>query len=344
MKNRSLYGSFVVVFLVIVGCTPVAPAGDTATAGAAASAGAADAAPAASAPNTLTAVKVDAVALDSAADFWAIAPVMTVSTESPLEDGPAGPNVSVQAVYDENAIAMRFEWADDTESVLKNAWTWDGSAFSKSGDEDRMLLAFAIENNPEFASQGCSAACHNLSENQDEWWMGTDSEDLRIDAWHWKAARTHPAGLADDKWWGIQTDPTDPESSRHGDAKDSGGEKTNVLEDGSGPAFMHGSDLTAKFIMAGEEVDIDTGVLPVSAVVPGYVVTPMVGSRGDIAADATWADGKWVLVLMRPLDTGHDDDVLFTPPKAYPFGLSVMDNGGGLDHANAPDVLTLEWQ
>jgi hypothetical protein len=47
---------------------------------------------------------------------------------------------------------------------------------------------------------------------------------------------------------------------------------------------------------------------------------------------------------MRPLDTGHDDDVVFTPPKSYPFGLSITDNGGGTDHTNAPDVLTLEWQ
>jgi len=47
---------------------------------------------------------------------------------------------------------------------------------------------------------------------------------------------------------------------------------------------------------------------------------------------------------MRALDTGHDDDVVFTPPKPYPLGLSVTNNGGGLEHTNAPDVLTLEWQ
>lgn len=301
-------------------------------------------APAASKPNTLTAVSVDEVGLDASAGFWGKAPKLTVSTEAAREGEPNGPDVSLQAAYDKNSLVIRAEWSDATESVLKSAWTYDGSAFSKSGNEDRLMFAFPIGNNAEFSTKGCAAACHNQADNEDEWWMGSESADVLYDAWHWKAARTHPVGQADDKWWGTQEDPTDVESSRHGDAKESGGQTKNVNEAGDGPAFMHGSDLKSAFIFLGEEVEIETSKLEESAVVPGYIVEQLVGSRGDISAQGVWEGDKWVVVFMRDLDTTHDDDIAFTPPKPVSFGMSVIDDGGGLDHANAPDVLTLEWE
>ncbi|MBK7919353.1 MAG: hypothetical protein IPJ94_24450 [Chloroflexi bacterium] len=57
-----------------------------------------------------------------------------------------------------------------------------------------------------------------------------------------------------------------------------------------------------------------------------------------------WADGTWVVVYRRLLNTGHEDDVSFSPPKAVPFGMSVVDNGGGLPHTVGTEVLTLEWK
>ena len=60
---------------------------------------------------------------------------------------------------------------------------------------------------------------------------------------------------------GCKKDPTDPESSRHGDAKESGGQTANANEAGDGPLFMSGSDLNSPFILAGEEVEIDTSKL-----------------------------------------------------------------------------------
>jgi hypothetical protein len=50
------------------------------------------------------------------------------------------------------------------------------------------------------------------------------------------------------------------------------------------------------------------------------------------------------LVIRRLLNTGHDDDAVFIAPKPMPFGVSVVDEGGGLDHTIGPDVLTLEWE
>ncbi|NJM41548.1 MAG: ethylbenzene dehydrogenase, partial [Anaerolineae bacterium] len=79
-------------------------------------------------------------------------------------------------------------------------------------------------------------------------------------------------------------------------------------------------------------------------IIPGFIVSPFVGSRGDLTANGTWKDGKWVVVLVRALNTGHDDDVSFTPPKPYAFGLSVTDNEGGMKHTIVQGALKLEWQ
>lgn len=307
-------------------------------------AGPAPAAPPAAKPNTLTAIKVDAAPLDANANVWANAPRLEVAAKAAKEGNPDGPAVVLQAVYDNESIAIRAEWADPTESILKNAWTWDGTAFKKSSDEDRLMFAWPIGNNAEFASKGCGAACHNTDPDPEKWWMGSTSADVRYDNWHWKSTRTHPAGYADDQWWNILEDPNNPSSSRRNDAKESGGYADNVNDAKTGPKFMSSKGVDVKFIFKGEEVELDTTKLSPGAVIPGYILSKAVGSRGDVEASGAWADGKWVVVMKRALNTGYEDDATFTPPKPVPFGLAVVDNGGGLEHAVVPDVLTLEWK
>lgn len=293
----------------------------------------------------LTAVKVSNGELNAAADFWEGSPILeapTINAEDP--DTGVGPTIMLQAAYDNTYIYVRAEWLDSTESVLKNAWTWDGKSFEKSGNEDRIMFLFPITTNPEFSSKGCAAACHNTADNTDEWWMGSDSEDVRYDAWHWKAARTNPVGYADDKWWGPQLDPDDIESSRHGDSKEGSHYSDNRNEEKTAPLFMNGADPSSVFIILGSEVVIDTSLLTPGDVVPGYTINRPGGSRGDIDAVGFWNNGRWVVTLRRLLDTGNADDVIFLPPKAVPFGISIVDNGGGLPHTVGPDVIVLEWK
>lgn len=290
----------------------------------------------------LTAVKVGSTTLDAAAADWSKAPILELQTKGVLEGDPDGPLVMLQAIYDKESIAFRAEWADATESIFKSAWTFDGSGFSKSGDEDRLLMVWPIQNNAQFASKGCTAACHNSSDNRDEWYMGSDDEALTYDAWHWKATRTNPAGYVDDQWWGVKA--ADEETGRKNDAKDSGGEKANANEDGTAPIFMSAKGPQESFIFASDKVDLDLGKLSAGTVIPGYVLERAVGSRGDIDVQGVWQDGKWVVVMRRLLDTGHEDDVAFTVRRRVPFGLAVIDNGGSLDHRVVPEVLTLDWK
>jgi hypothetical protein len=296
--------------------------------------------------NQLVAIKVGEIALDEAASFWADAPRLELPTRGVgvrEEDRVPGPTITLQAAYDASSLVLRAEWADPTESIWKNAWTWDGSTFTKSGDEDRLMFHWPMGNYAEFATKGCGAICHADTEKIEEWWMGSTNPDERYDQWHWKSTLTNPVGQADDRWLGIQADPTDMASAHYGDAKEGGGEKANVNEEKTGPAFMNGRDPTSPFIFAGEEIPIDISALSPGTIVPGYILSPFVGSRGDVAAKGTWSDGKWTVLIRRALNTGHDDDVVFTPPKPVPFGVAVMDNNS-YKHMVVPKVVTLRWR
>lgn len=294
---------------------------------------------------TLIAARISTGSMDAAADFWARSPVLEVPTvDAEVPDSEAGPTIKLQAAYDDNYLYVRAEWHDATESVLKKGWTWDGEGFEQSGNEDRIMFLFPITNNAEFSSKGCAVACHNSADEQDTWWMGSDSDDVSYDLWHWKAARSNPVGYSDDQWLGPQIDTEDVESAHHGDERGGSQYADNRNEDKTAPIYMHGSDLSAVFIFLGDEVDLDTSLLSAGDVVPGYVINRPDGSRGDIDAVGYWENGTWVVVLRRLLDTGNVDDVVFIPPKAVPFGVSIVDDGGGLPHTVGPDVIVLEWE
>lgn len=70
--------------------------------------------------------------------------------------------------------------------------------------------------------------------------------------------------------------------------------------------------------------------------VPGYLLDfPKPGeSSGDIQvlnAREVYSDGVYTVIIRRPLNTGHPDDVQFDPSKAYVFGVAVMD-ADGINH------------
>lgn len=291
------------------------------------------------AQNVLTAIEVDDAALDVAAAFWADAPKLEQATKTVLEGEPDGPVVTLQAAYDSEYITIRLEWADSSETLLRRAWLWNGSAFTRSQEnQDQIMLTFPMTNNATFASKGCAAACH--TDDPEHWWMGSEDGNVTYDNWHWTSALTNPVGYADDNWWGE----SDGDTGRKDDESDGGGFVSNATDDQSGPAFMSSEGTTATFIIKGQEVPIDTSTLKSGDAIPAYVLERATGSRGDIEASGTYQDGKWTVVMRRALDTGNDDDVAFIPGKRIPFGMSVTDNGGGAKHKVNGDLLVLEWQ
>ena len=66
------------------------------------------------------------------------------------------------------------------------------------------------------------------------------------------------------------------------------------------------------------------------------------GSRADIKAVSHHADGTWSVILHRPLDTGHEDDVAFNPRKKYNFAMALFDDSGDEDSYDS-EVLSLQF-
>ena len=56
--------------------------------------------------------------------------------------------------------------------------------------------------------------------------------------------------------------------------------------------YMSPDGPKATFILAADAVPVDTSLLAVGDTIPSYILEKPVGSRGDIEANAQWADGK----------------------------------------------------
>jgi hypothetical protein len=77
--------------------------------------------------------------------------------------------------------------------------------------------------------------------------------------------------------------------------------------------------------------------------VPGIVVAPFTGERGNISAKSAWKGGLWTLVFYRKLTTGSQFDVQFADlRKEYTFGVATFDNAQ-VRHAYVPGVLKLKF-
>ena len=259
----------------------------------------------------------------------------------------AGKKASVltRALYTDQEIYFLFSWKDSTRSVTKGAWKFDGQKWShQEGNEDRISLLFEINRINNFATKGCAIVCHvpEGAPNAKDGKFGTTSAAQKGDLWHWKAARSDPAGFADDTWLTVIGE---KKGGRKSDAG-KGGDTKNMTADKSMPKFMlaPGKKLVKKDILL---VSHAVEIKDYSVFRPGDSITYRMpkmpqGSRADIKAVSRYADGSWTLILHRPLDTGHDDDVAFNPRKKYNFAMALFDNSGDEDSYDS-EVLSLQF-
>jgi hypothetical protein len=254
--------------------------------------------------------------------------------------------VTTKAVYTNDGIYFLFKWDDPTLSVTKGAWKNDGQKWTHiKSNEDRISLLFEINRINNFATKGCTVVCHvpKGAPNAKDGKFGTSSAAEKGDLWHWKAARSDPAGVADDTWVTVISE---KKGGRKGDAG-SGGDKKNITADKSKPMYMlaPGKKLGKNgILLAADAVEITD----YSVFKPGDVLTYRMpknaqGSRGDIKAVSRHADGGWTVMLHRKLDTGNDDDVAFNPRKKYSFAMALFDNSGDEDSYDS-EVLTLQFK
>lgn len=86
-------------------------------------------------------------------------------------------------------------------------------------------------------------------------------------------------------------------------------------------------DETASYILDSEKLPLDASLFSAGDRIPGIIVSPIVGDRGDISAGWVWADRQWMLEFGRQLATGSEFDVHFDGlTTTYFFGVAAFDN------------------
>lgn len=167
---------------------------------------------------------------------------------------------------------------------------------------------------PAFVAKGCMSVCH-AGEGKPYGNKYTRDAGERLDLWHWKGVRTGPVGQVDDQYVDNTRYDKDkaPEAGRHSDPKTGGGYTDNISEDKRGPKFTLKGHRTSPpyWILDSEKDPLDDSKYQAGDEVPGIIVAPFSGDRGDIGAGAIWKDGVRTIELGRKLVTGSEFDVQF---------------------------------
>lgn len=235
--------------------------------------------------------------------------------------------VELRAIFDGYNLYVLAQWADATKSETKKAWEFkEGKWTKQKGDEDRLAIAWG-KSSDAFKEKGCAGACHTGEKSA----MKCPEQDGVVDLWHWKAARGGQAGWCDDQ---VIT------AEKRGDDEGKSAYKSNVNSaDANQPGWRWAdkADRTGTF---NEEtaVALDADYKPAEGeVLPSHVQRKPEGSRADVRAFASYADGRWTVLLVRADGTTHSDDFRLGAGK-FPFAVALFDDTGtvtGDDHAKS---------
>jgi Ethylbenzene dehydrogenase len=310
--------------------------------------------------NLLVAQKVAAApVLDGTLDAaWQKAQPLTVKAVGGKNLPGGSTEVSIRAVYAGDTIYFLMQYKDETNSVRRSPWVKqaDGSwqklkdPNDKGGDnnvyyEDKWAMIWNISS-PSFEQKGCMAACHTGEGKP----FGNKylPAGEKADIWHMKGVRTGTVGQVDDQYLDDTRYDKDkaPEAGRKSDPKTGGGYADNQTEDKKGPKWALKGNKPAPpyWIVDSEKEPFDDSKYKAGDEVPGIVVAPFTGDRGDISAKIIYKDGVRTSVFWRKLVTGSQYDVQFNDPKKeYAFGVAVFDNAQ-VRHAYTPGVLKMKLE
>jgi hypothetical protein len=260
---------------------------------------------------TLTASKADqAPVLDGKADdaCWAKAKDLKVEVADAMDPSKGKKTVTLKAVRVGDEIHVLMSWPDESESALHKPWVWDkakGEYLEGSDIEDCGIVAFPLEGefNP------------NMRAGVESSW----------DVWHWKAARTNPAGYAQDKRHVYMLKKPEFKAAMYKTVNGDNVWITRPEDEGTSTTKK-----AAKPAKEGEKV------------VTQHVAVKPDGSTADVRAKGAWKDGVWTLELSRKLNTGHKDDAVLEAGKAIAFAVAVLDASEEEHSASAKLTLKIE--
>jgi hypothetical protein len=292
-------------------------------------------------------------------DIWKQAPPLVFKAVGGKNLAGGSTEVTMRSVYTDDMVYFLVQYKDPTESIQREPWqkqangTWKklSDPNDKGGDnnlyyEDKISILWNISS-PSFEQKGCMGSCHT-GEGKPYGNMYTPAAGELLDNWHWKSIRTGSIGQVDDQYVdGTRYDKEKaPEAGRKSDPSTGGGYKANVSDDKTGPKFARPGNKPAPpyFILDAEKEPFDDSKYKAGDEVPGIVVAPFTGDRGDIASKAAWKDGVWTVEMARKRVTKSEFDVQFEDPKKqHAFGLAVFDNAQ-VRHAYSTGVLKLVFE
>lgn len=243
--------------------------------------------------------------------------------------------LTLKSMYNDTHLFVLARWDDAVQD--RRYWPWKKTEqdwehlVSEPTDEtiyyeDKFSLIFPVEQNSAFGRFGCSVYCHTRGESR----YGYKAASSKVDVWHWKATRTDSMGYVDDKYW-LGHDLTAKNIGRFADPKEGNGSVKNNSEDKTRPMMLpvgdeaefKGALLRSNAVEYSEEA---AAAIPAGALVPGIVVEPILGDRGDVKCSSLYENGTWTLYLMRALDTGSEYDTAFVPGQRYDFGAAAFNH------------------
>lgn len=246
--------------------------------------------------------------------------------------------IKVKFLYDDSTLYTYATWLDGhreyptgvvppSKSEFRKRWSYDGTNWTSSGEEDRFSFAWKITDS---YGASCGRTCHN--ENNPH-----ATKNNRMDVWHWKAQRTNPITLLDDQYWDA--------TGRKNDAVISGSFGSDNLT-GTLPTKM-GTDPASNqgpWLLNSTAIPfVNTGWVAGDKI-PGYILNdspnPIVGSRGDVVAKGLFNDatGYWTLEMSRKLNTGNADDFVVDLVNGNEFTTARFDNVGGQHARQGVDI------
>jgi hypothetical protein len=291
---------------------------------------------------------------------WQAAPVATVKVVGGRNLPGGTTEVAIRALYTRDTIYLMYQYKDATRSFQRSPWVKqaDGSwaklkdPDDKGGDnnkyyEDKFAVLWNISS-PAFEQRGCGSACHTgEGKPYGNKYTGTAGE--RLDMWHVKSVRGGASIAQTDDQYVDHTrydKEKNPNAGRKTEPKTGGGYVDNYTDDKKAPKFGLKGNTPAPpyWIVDAEKEPLDDSKYKAGDQVPGIIVAPFTGDRGDLPTTMVWQDGVWTIVIKRKLVTGSEFDVQFDDlKKPYAFGVAVFDNAQ-VRHAFHGGVLTLMFE
>lgn len=259
--------------------------------------------------------KIDGNLADWGSDNWVKVPIKPALDKSerakyaldPEDDKNQTGSLSVQlkAGVINGRFYLALKYPDPVADTEHKVWEWRGEKYVESKQREDML-----------------AVRFHLAGDFDRTMLS--GKDYKVDVWQWSAARTNPAGVADDMFHHMTT---------------------AMLENAAEYTLPDGRTLYIR--KQRDAGNAPYRMLPRPKEKKGekllsFEPATAAGSAGDVAAKGEWKAGQWQLEFGRALNTGNNDDAAFKPGQKI-LGQIAVFNKGFSEHKSVSEPLLFDF-